>query len=384
MEMTQRQKTENLVYAIVWGIGFLAAVAAVLLRGGNFRNILQIWGGILPFLLLFLLHNYLVSPLLAKHRKTALYIACTAILVGFFALWTFTRPHPMDGPEPFGKPDPMGQPFPMEQQPGPMGQPFRMEPPSVPRQGKPENQGRMPMDPNTLKFILGLLILAANLGVKAVFRNLDNEERMKDLEKENLRQQLEYLRYQINPHFFMNTLNNIHALVDIDPEQAKSSILELSKLMRYLLYEGDKPTIPLDKETDFLNHYMSLMRLRYADTVRIDLELPEETGGIEVPPLVYASFIENAFKHGISYEEPSFIRISLQENDGKLIFKCTNSRHQARSDEGRGIGQENVRRRLNLLYGSNYTLHYDVQPDVYDALLILPVQPQTSLTPTQA
>ena len=377
MEMTQRQKTENLVYAIVWGIGFLAAVAAVLLRGGNFRNILQIWGGILPFLLLFLLHNYLVSPLLAKHRKTALYIACTAILVGFFALWTFTRPHPMDRPEHFRRPDRM-------EQPAPMGQPFRKEPPSAPHQGKPEDRGRMPMDPNTLKFVLGILLLAANLGMKAFFRGQENEERMKELEKENLRQQLEYLRYQINPHFFMNTLNNIHALVDIDPSQAKSSIVELSKLMRYLLYEGDKPTIPLDKETEFLTHYISLMRLRYADSVRIDMELPGETGGIEVPPLVYASFIENAFKHGISYEEPSFIRISLQEDKGKLIFKCANSRHPARPDDRNGIGQENVRRRLDLLYGSNYTLHYDVQPDVYDALLILPVQPQTSLTPTQA
>ena len=381
MKMTQRQKTEYLLYGIVWGIVFLTPVVSTLLRnteGGDLRIILQLWGSILPFLILFLVHNFLVLPLLVKQKKTGLYAACTAALLAVFGLWAFTRPRPMDGPGP-------GQPS-MEWSAGQGGPAFGGPPPGPEGPGfRPEQpRGGTPLDPTIMKFILGLLMLAANLGVKAVFRNLDNEERMKDLEKENLRQQLEYLRYQINPHFFMNTLNNIHALVDIDPEQAKSSIVELSKLMRYLLYEGDKPTIPLDKETDFLNHYVSLMRLRYADAVRIDLELPEESGGIEIPPLVYASFIENAFKHGISYEEPSFIRISLKENDGKLVFKCANSRHQARSDEGQGIGQENVRRRLNLLYGSNYTLHYDVQPDVYDALLILPVQPLTSLTPTQA
>ena len=378
--MTQRQNTENLLYGIVWGIIFLAPVVSTLLRSGSegaFPVILQLWGAILPFLLLFLVHNFLVAPLLVRRKKTGLYAACMAALVAVFALWLFSRPRPMDGPGP--KHPPMTQ---WEGRPAPP----RVDPPaglagSGPF-GKPE--GRMPLDPTAMKFVLALLMLAANMGIKAVFRNQENEQRMKDLEKANLQQQLEYLRYQINPHFFMNTLNNIHALVDIDPEQAKESIVELSRLMRYLLYEGDKPTIPLDKETDFLNHYISLMRLRYADSVQISMDLPEGTGGIEVPPLIYASFVENAFKHGVSYEEPSFIRISLQEDAGKLIFKCSNSRHTARPESAPGIGQENVRRRLDLLYGDRYTLHYDVKPDVYDILLVLPVRPEGPLTPEEA
>ena len=195
---------------------------------------------------------------------------------------------------------------------------------------------------------------------------------MQELQAENLSRQLETLRYQINPHFFMNTLNNIHALVDIDPEQAKASIEEFSKLMRHVLYEGDRPTIPLAKETEFLRHYVSLMKLRYADTVRIDLSLPEKDEGAEIPPLMLASFVENAFKHGISYEKPSFVRVTVSVEDGKIVFRCANSRQDSAQAAQHGVGLANVRGRLDLLYGDRYTLHIDPSGDVYDVLLLLP------------
>ena len=109
---------------------------------------------------------------------------------------------------------------------------------------------------------------------------------MKELEAENIRQQLESLRYQINPHFLMNTLNNIHALVDLDPEKAKESIEVFSKMMRVLLYEGNAPTIPLAKELDFIEHFISLMRLRYPeDAVRIETVFPAACPDAAVPPL---------------------------------------------------------------------------------------------------
>jgi LytS/YehU family sensor histidine kinase len=170
----------------------------------------------------------------------------------------------------------------------------------------------------------------------------------------------------------MNTLNNIHALVDIDPEQAKVSIEEFSKLMRHVLYEGDQPTISLAKEMEYLRHYVSLMRLRYADTVRIDLSLPEEDGGAEIPPLVLASFVENAFKHGISYEKPSFVHVSVSVEDGKIVFRCSNSLQDSAQSEQNGVGLTNVRRRLDLLYGHRYTLSIDRSGDVYDIILLLP------------
>jgi len=225
-----------------------------------------------------------------------------------------------------------------------------------------------------MKFLLGVLMLGVNLGVKYYLKSQRGERRMQELKAENLERQLEALRYQINPHFFMNTLNNIHALVDVDPEQAKISIEEFSKLMRFILYEGDRPTIPLSKELEFLRNYVSLMKIRYSDSVRIDLSLPDRTDGAEIPPLVLASFVENAFKHGISYEKPSFVRVSVSLEDGRIAFKCVNSRQSAEQVRNHGVGLSNIRGRLDILYGSRYTLYMDENEEVYEILLLLPME----------
>ena len=169
----------------------------------------------------------------------------------------------------------------------------------------------------------------------------------------------------------MNTLNNIHALVDIDPEKAKGSIEDFSVLMRYALYEGGKPLIPLGRELEFLRHFVTLMRMRYPEQVRIRLSVPDKVEGAQLPPLVLASFVENAFKHGISYDKPSFVDVSLAEEGGKIVFRCVNSRQESAPAQG-GVGLQNVRKRLDLLYGEDYTLYVGEREDVYDVLLVLP------------
>jgi len=171
----------------------------------------------------------------------------------------------------------------------------------------------------------------------------------------------------------MNTLNNIHALVDIEPEQAKNTILELSKLMRYVLYDGSRPTIPLVKETEFLKHYIALMRLRYSDSVRIDVDIPEEVPEVQVPPLLFISFVENAFKHGISYESESFIMVALNVKEGFITFSCINSKHETNQDPHSGIGLENTTKRLKLLYHDNYTFNINENVKTYEVLLKIPV-----------
>jgi LytS/YehU family sensor histidine kinase len=210
----------------------------------------------------------------------------------------------------------------------------------------------------------------------------DNKRKMEELEKENLNQQLQYLRYQINPHFFMNTLNNIHALVDIDPAEAKECILELSKLMRYILYEGSKPTIPLDKETEFLKQYISLMRIRYQDNVKIEVELPGSLPGVEIPPLLFISFVENAFKHGVSYDEDSFIKVKMEVIDDMIHFQCVNSRHAPRHANGKdtrkGIGMENVKKRLDLLYGDDYVMEVKSGEKDYGIYVVIPISYEKS------
>ena len=351
--MDPEKKQERVIYTILWGVVFiLVPVAATFqsLSGGmpfRLTEVINLWLGILPFFVLFLLHDLLAAPSLVEKGKPAVYAGITVGLVVLFGVYVWMSRR---GPGPMG-PDgpPMG-----------MGMP-------------PFDRNRpVPMAPEVMRFALGLLVLGVNLGVKYYLKSARSERRMKELQAENQGRQLETLRYQINPHFFMNTLNNIHALVDIDPEQAKASIEEFSKLMRHVLYEGDRPTIPLSKEVEFLRHYVSLMKLRYADSVRIDLSLPETCEGAEIPPLVLASFVENAFKHGISYEKPSFVRVSVSVEEGKVIFRCANSRQDSAQVRSHGVGLANVRGRLDLLYGNRYTLHIDQGGDVYDILLLLP------------
>ena len=318
---------------------------------------------LLPFLALVLIHHFLLAPLIRK--RLPLYIGLTAGLLVLFGIWCFS---PISRPQ--GAP-----PFPEETE--------RMPPPPPGPDGRgPDKPGRRgPMSPEASRLIMGILLIGVDLGVYFYIDSRRRERRMKELEAENTRQQLESLRYQINPHFLMNTLNNIHALVDIDPEKAKESIEEFSKMMRILLYEGDAPTIPLSKELDFIEHFISLMRLRYPEeSVRIETLFPENRSGGAVPPLVMASFVENAFKHGVSYSEDSFIRVKVERQEGKVVFHCSNSSHPADGDERHGIGLENIRKRLTLLYGESYTLSIDESSGRYDVLMAIPSQPDNLLS----
>ena len=312
---------------------------------------------LLPFLLLVLIHHFLLTPILRK--KFPLYIVLTIVLLAFFGVWCFsaggreTAPPPPQWQSEQGPPPP--PPGPVKKKPGPEG-------------------GHRPLRPEAMKLIIGILLVGADLGVYFYIESRRKERRMKELQAENLKQQLESLRYQINPHFLMNTLNNIHALVDIDPEKAKESIEEFSKMMRILLYEGDAPTIELAKELDFIEHFISLMRLRYPkESVRIETDFPQDRSGV-VPPLVLASFVENAFKHGVSYSADSFIRVKVEREGGKIVFRCSNSLHRSEEDRQHGVGLENIRKRLSLLYSEAYTLTIDEGDGRYDVLMVIPSQ----------
>jgi|MGYP000076805008 LytS/YehU family sensor histidine kinase len=171
----------------------------------------------------------------------------------------------------------------------------------------------------------------------------------------------------------MNTLNNIHALVDIDTEKAKQTIVELSRLMRYVLYESNNRLISLSKELQFLNHYIELMRIRYTDKVRIDVSFPTDTGEVQVPPLLFVSFVENAFKHGVSYQHASFVSVCLQVVGEEIHFVCSNSNYYRSEDQHHGIGLDNIRKRLRLLFGERYKLSIDDTADCFDVQLLVPV-----------
>lgn len=419
--MTRELKREYQIYIIAWLAVFLAPLVYLWYVSSveeyvtfQFSMLLRSWLITLPFLVTFLIHTYFVAPIFIKGKLTK-YALFVILLLAAFALYAHVtrdplQPAPPDvgeiapggGPREMGPPgasemtfsgDSHGIPDGVKGLPPdiPMPTPTEKDAPPegimkngpAPRAGEPGPRGgtegnKLPHDwpiapPEWMQFLICVLMLGANLTVKFYLKNLADDRRLRELEKENLARQMEYLRYQIKPHFFMNTLNNIHALVDIEPQKAKDMILELSKLMRYILYDGGKAMVSLDKETEFLNHYISLMKVRYPDRVRINVSLPDALPYMEVPPLVFVTFVENAFKHGVSYDQESFISVSMEASGGKLIFRCTNSRYSSPDPEHSGIGLANAKRRLELLYGQDFTLHVGENPGIYDVLLIIPL-----------
>jgi hypothetical protein len=214
---------------------------------------------------------------------------------------------------------------------------------------------------------ISLLLAGTALGLRLAQAHSQREKELKELEKQHLATELSLLKNQVSPHFFFNTLNNIYALTEIDTEAAQKSILKLSRLMRYLLYETNTESIPLAREIDFLNDFIDLMRLRITQKVEIHVELPQQPEQLQVPPLLFIPFVENAFKHGISNREPSFIHIKLTASKQVLQFNCVNSIFQVSEPKSApgGIGLENVRKRLDLLYGPAYTLSTGHQNATY-------------------
>ncbi len=231
------------------------------------------------------------------------------------------------------------------------------------------------LHPLSVQILFLVFVLAFNICVRLFFFTVRNEERLKELERQKIKSELECLKYQINPHFFMNTLNNIHALIDIDKDLAQSSIIKLAKMMQRVLYESSSEFVSLEKELSFLNSYIDLMRLRYTDILKIDVAFPNEMRGVYVPSLLFISFLENAFKHGVTYNHASEIAVSVNILDEWVVFCCRNTMRRGGEDKKTtGIGMENARKRLSLLYGNEYTLEICKCDNYYNVLLKIPVK----------
>jgi hypothetical protein len=223
-------------------------------------------------------------------------------------------------------------------------------------------------------FILSILIFGFDTGLNISMRWVASEQNRIQLEKENTENKLAFLRNQISPHFFMNTLNNIHAQIDYNADEAKSSIIKLSHLMGYLLYETQENKVSLQKEIQFIKSYIELMQLRYSNKVKIEVFIPEALPKVSIPPLLFISFIENAFKYGISYQNPSFIHIVFLFEPNNLYFEVSNTVHKrdAKSEHS-GLGIKNTRHRLDLIYGNNYSLNINELPESFNVKLNIPI-----------
>lgn len=367
-------RKEHIIYTLMWIALYLSPLMGIYMRMSGNPHIVFSWDEIINawefntvWIVLFAIHNFLLAPLLIIKRRTWLYTALVVVLL-VATMFTLSAIRPSHSKK---RPAPQryeccehncmnAEMMASKQQPPPM------------REGGP----LMMFGPGEMvAFFGGLLLMGMNLGVKLYFRSQEATKAITQIEKHALERQLQYLKYQVNPHFFMNTLNNIHALVDIDPERAKTSIVELSKLMRYVLYEGNNKLTSLSREVQFLRNYVQLMSMRYTGNVSICLDVPEVLPDSMLPPLLLVIFVENAFKHGISYRTKSFVEISLQPHGDRLLFSCRNSRPEIKHDENMkgGVGLSNVRRRLDLLFPGNYTLDIKEQEDTYTVHLDIPL-----------
>ena len=368
---------ERLVY---WVVGIL--VILLPLAFWDFSDVSQryrIIGGwirIIPFLIIFIIHDRILLPRLYFANRRLLYFISVIVLILFvnylFVYSSFIH-NQFDKIFAYSQHLGQGAGAVPEMGPGRAGHVGRLY-----GRGGPRGPWHFHF-PATVIFtynvIMSVLLVGFNMAIKLSSRYIENEQSRKTLEKENLQSRLNNLQNQVSPHFFMNTLNNIHALIDFDKENAKEAILRLSKMMRYMLYDSDKGKTTLEKEIDFLSSYIELMRLRLHESVEIEFRYPEAIPPLIIPPHMFVSFVENAFKHGISYRKSSFIRIFIEVSGDRIHFNIKNSKPQIseENNEASGLGMENARKRLDILYDNNYTLNVFDREDEFEVDLVFPL-----------
>ncbi len=340
---------ENLLYVMVWTAIILVPVLNSQMMSElhvNFEKVLIAWRQIAPYFVIFALHNGYLAPRLMLRRKYGKYVSGVLLLVvGVFAgVYGYEEAMPFEAV--YGE--------------------------------LPDAAGPQRVSFTNLEIywnvVLGIFMCGANTGIKLIYQSIRDEQTMTELKHQNLQAEMDYLKYQINPHFFMNTLNNIHALIDIDADSAKSAVIDLSKMMRYVLYDSGHASTTLERDLQFLRNYIELMRIRYTDDVEIRIDTPEGLPlQAAIPPLLLIVFVENAFKHGVSSHRPSFIHISIGHAAGRVEATIANSRTPRTPANKPGIGLENVRKRLALIYGEgNYALTILPEEERFTVKLSIP------------
>jgi sensor histidine kinase YesM len=195
------------------------------------------------------------------------------------------------------------------------------------------------------------------------------EAKRKEIETEKLTSELRFLKAQINPHFLFNTLNNLYYLAFTNSPNTTEVIAKLSQMMRYMIYESNHPKVQLTREIEYMENYISLEKLRLNDQIPINFVVEGNPQRYLIVPLILITFLENAFKHGVSNSETdSWVKVRLLLEEDYCVYTVENSKPKTRttvSQEKSGIGLQNVQRRLELSYPENYTLHIEDLPDYY-------------------
>ena len=339
---------ENALYLAVWvGVFLVPFMNAGLMSEEviDMRAVLLSWLKILPFFLLFLLNQSVMFRYLHRKHLYWVYYLVSAILIGGMFMLLELYEH---------------SDIAFVVSLGTIGQSFEAQ------------HIALTVFPWWGNIIAAVLMFGANNLVCIFYRNMQKDEDAERLQRQHVQAEMYYLKHQINPHFLMNTLNNIHALVDIDTEAAKQTVIQLSNMMRYVVYDAGGNAISLRDDIKFIKNYIDLMRIRYTDDVAITFNYPQRLRGrVDIPPLIFIVFVENAFKHGISYNSTSYINIDITYEEGHVIGRFENSVNEKSRGAKPGIGLENVRKRLDLIYGRRYDLQIE-EGDNYCVTLKLP------------
>jgi len=324
------------------------------------HNIIKIWQDYILLVPLFIINHWLLVPKLILRKSYISYFIVVVIVISSFSTGFFLYEKANEYTQ--------GVPRPSQEK--------QINPPPRPgEERKPERQTPA-IPPYANLLFLSLMIVAVDTGLSFSKHWHKSEEDKMRLESENSQVRLSMLQHQINPHFFMNTLNNIYSLIGVNNQRPRVAVMKLSKLMRFLLYENKGGKVPLSKELEFIENFVDLMKLRYDESVNIKFERPEKYEEFEIPSLLFISYIENAFKYGISYQQKSYIHIGFKLANDNLIFTCKNSVNIFNNNPNQfgGIGLQNSKHRLDLLYQDTYHLKIDDTDEVFFVELKIPVK----------
>ena len=351
------ERVQLLLVILIWALLFITPV--LFSNSGDnleWHHIFKIWNEYILVLLVFLTNRFVLMPyLFLRDKRIEYFLSITGIIILFsavlFLLQYIERPmHPGELPLP-----------PMDSVPKGFGPPMPKGPPEF-------------ISPIANLVIISILLVGFDSGLIFFSKWMVAEQNKLKAERESIANKMAFLQNQVSPHFFMNTLNNIHALVDIDTEEAKAAIIKLSQMMDYMLYESQTQGVSLKKEMEFIESYVELMKLRITDDIDLKMEMPVILPKVKIPPLLTISFIENAFKYGVSYERPSFIHIKINISDNRFIFNVQNRIHpEIKQNKNSGIGIENTIKRLELLFGNAYKLNIEKKDDIFKVTLNIPI-----------
>ena len=343
MDATVRRKDFELLLMqlAVWGAVILIPTLVTLITtreaSSSFTFLKMLWFNLQSPFLLYFINFYLFWPLLAAKRRYVLFVL--ANIVAFMALNTgllyFRHYASSAGVE------------------------------------MPANAWLGMFSGLFVYFLLNCASIAAAIALRHYLRTRQIKQQLNEERHKNTEAELAWLKNQINPHFLFNTLNNISSLTQIDADAAQDAIAQLSDLLRYAIYKTEQPLVPIEGEVEFMRNYIHLMQLRCNEktTVKTDFRIADKQASI--PPLLFISLIENAFKHGVSSSRPSLIDISLTQEGPTMTFSCSNTNFPKNDTDrsGSGIGLENTHRRLELLYSDRYTWEQTLEGDIYKIVI---------------